>query len=152
VIREVLIVPETKPAKRVIAELRKSSSGHGAGCDEFGSIPGISHWRYLEQVVGITMSSIVRTHRYAADGAVIFERGLNVRSLDAQYNITLPEDPAYARWGDSADQLASSRGGEALNMAILASRLWRWMATRGARQIERILSFERRAKDWRNWG
>ena len=29
-----------------------------------------------------------------ADGAVIFDAALNVRDLDAQYNITLPEDPA----------------------------------------------------------
>jgi putative hemolysin len=34
-----------------------------------------------------------------ADGAVIFDAALNVRDLDAQYNISLPEDPAYATVG-----------------------------------------------------
>ena len=34
-----------------------------------------------------------------ADGAVIFDAALNVRDLDAQYNIALPEDPAYATVG-----------------------------------------------------
>jgi magnesium and cobalt exporter, CNNM family len=34
-----------------------------------------------------------------ADGAVIFDAALNVRDLDAQYGIVLPEDPAYATVG-----------------------------------------------------
>ena len=34
-----------------------------------------------------------------ADGAVVFDAALNVRDLDTQYNITLPEDPAYATVG-----------------------------------------------------
>ena len=49
-----------------------------------------------------------------ADGAVIFDAALNVRDLDAQYNITLPEDPAYATVGGFVlDQLGFiPRGGE----------------------------------------
>jgi putative hemolysin len=49
-----------------------------------------------------------------ADGAVIFDAALNVRDLDSQYNITLPEDPAYATVGGFVmDQLGFiPRGGE----------------------------------------
>jgi len=49
-----------------------------------------------------------------ADGAVIFDAALNVRDLDTQYNITLPEDPAYATVGGFVlDQLGFiPRGGE----------------------------------------
>jgi len=45
---------------------------------------------------------------------VIFDAGLNVRDLDTQYNITLPEDPAYATVGGFVmDQLGFiPRGGE----------------------------------------
>ena len=48
------------------------------------------------------------------DGAVIFDAALNVRDLDAQYNIPLPEDPAYATVGGFVlDQLGFiPRGGE----------------------------------------
>ena len=34
-----------------------------------------------------------------ADGAVIFDAALNVRDLEAQYDIKIPEDPAYATVG-----------------------------------------------------
>jgi putative hemolysin len=49
-----------------------------------------------------------------ADGALIFDAALNVRDLDAQYNITLPEDPAYATVGGFVlDQLGFiPKGGE----------------------------------------
>jgi len=49
-----------------------------------------------------------------ADGALIFDAALNVRDLDTQYNITLPEDPAYATVGGFVlDQLGFiPKGGE----------------------------------------
>jgi putative hemolysin len=45
---------------------------------------------------------------------VIFDAALNVHDLDTQYNITLPEDPAYATVGGFVlDQLGFiPRGGE----------------------------------------
>ena len=45
---------------------------------------------------------------------MIFDAALNVRDLDAQYNIALPEDPAYATVGGFVlDQLGFiPRGGE----------------------------------------
>ena len=49
-----------------------------------------------------------------ADGAVVFDAALNVRDLDTQYGITLPEDSAYATVGGFVlDQLGFiPRGGE----------------------------------------
>ena len=49
-----------------------------------------------------------------ADGAVVFDAALNVRDLDTQYNIPLPEDPAYATVGGFVlDQLGFiPKGGE----------------------------------------
>lgn len=37
-----------------------------------------------------------------ADGAMIFDASLNVRDLEMQYDILLPEDPAYATLGGFA--------------------------------------------------
>jgi len=55
---------------------------------------------------------------------LIFDAALNVRDLDTQYNITVPEDPAYATVGGFVlDQLGFIPKAErVLNMAIFASR------------------------------
>src|SRR5216683_510955 len=55
----------------------------------------------LEQMVGEIHDEfdVVEGPLTLADGALIFDAALNVRDLDAQYGITLPEDPAYATVG-----------------------------------------------------
>jgi putative hemolysin len=117
VLREVLIVPETKPASELLQELRSHHVGMALVVDEFGSILGLVTMEdIIEQVVGEIHDEfdVVERPLTLADGAVIFDAALNVRDLDAQYNITLPEDPAYATVGGFVlDQLAFiPRGGE----------------------------------------
>ena len=117
VLREVLIVPETKPVSELLQELRTRHIGMAMIVDEFGSILGLVTLEdILEQVVGEIHDEfdVVERPLTLADGAVIFDAALNVRDLDAQYNITLPEDPAYATVGGFAlDQLGFiPRGGE----------------------------------------
>jgi len=117
VIREILIVPETKPASELLAELRSRRVGMALVVDEFGSILGlVTVEDILEQVVGEIYDEfdVVERPLTLADGAVIFDAALNVRDLDAQYNIILPEDPAYATVGGFVlDQLGFiPRGGE----------------------------------------
>lgn len=117
VLREVLIVPETKPAGELLQELRTRHIGMAMVVDEFGSILGLVTLEdILEQVVGEIHDEydVVERPLTLADGAVIFDAALNVRDLDAQYNITLPEDPAYATVGGFVlDQLGFiPRGGE----------------------------------------
>src|SRR5271154_5107001 len=117
VLREVLIVPETKPASELLQELRTRHMGMAMVVDEFGSILGLVTLEdILEQVVGEIHDEfdVVERPLTLADGAVIFDAALNVRDLDAQYNITLPEDPAYATVGGFVlDQLGFiPRGGE----------------------------------------
>jgi putative hemolysin len=85
--------------------------------DEFGSILGLVTLEdILEQVVGEIHDEfdVVERPQKLADGAVVFDAALNVRDLDAQYNITLPDDPAYATVGGFVlDQLGFiPRGGE----------------------------------------
>ena len=102
VLREVLIVPETKPASELLMELRSRHAGMALVVDEFGSILGLVTLEdILEQMVGEIHDEfdVVERPLTLADGAVIFDAAMNVRNLDTQYNITLPEDPAYTTVG-----------------------------------------------------
>ena len=117
VLREILIVPETKPAGELLGELRARHVGMAVVVDEFGSILGlVTIEDLLEQLVGEIHDEfdVVEKPLTLADGAVIFDAALNVHDLDTQYNITLPEDPAYATVGGFVmDQLGFiPRGGE----------------------------------------
>lgn len=117
VLREVLIVPETKPAGELLLELRTHHVGLAIVVDEFGSVLGLVTLEdILEQVVGEIHDEfdVVERPLTLADGAIVFDAALNVRDLDTQYNITLPEDPAYATVGGFVlDQLGFiPRGGE----------------------------------------
>ena len=117
VLREVLIVPETKPASELLLELRTHHVGLAIVVDEFGSVLGLVTLEdILEQVVGEIHDEfdVVERPLTLADGAIIFDAALNVRDLDTQYNISLPEDPAYATVGGFVlDQLGFiPRGGE----------------------------------------
>ena len=146
VIREILIVPETKPASELLSELRNRRVGMALVVDEFGSILGLVTLEdILEQVVGEIDDEfdVVERPLTLADGAVIFDAALNVRDLDAQYNITLPEDPAYATVGGFVlDQLGFiPRGGESFEYGNSRFTVVEMDGKRVARvKIERILS------------
>jgi putative hemolysin len=117
VLREILIVPETKPAGELLSELRGRHIGMAVVVDEFGSVLGLVTMEDLiEQLIGEIHDEfdVVERPLTLSDGAVIFDAALNVRDLDTQYNILLPEDPAYATVGGFVlDQLGFiPRGGE----------------------------------------
>src|SRR4030088_278586 len=117
VLREVLIVPETKPASELLLELRTHHVGMALVVDEFGSILGLVTMEdILEQMVGEIHDEfdVVERPLTLADGALIFDAALNVRDLDTQYNISLADDPAYATVGGFVlDQLGFiPKGGE----------------------------------------
>lgn len=117
VLREILMVPETKPAGELLYELRSRHIGMAIVVDEFGSVLGLVTMEdLLEQLVGEIHDEfdVIEKPLTLADGAVIFDAALNVRDLDSQYNIVLPEDPAYATVGGFVlDQLGFiPRGGE----------------------------------------
>ena len=120
VLREILIVPETKPASELLGELRSRHVGMAMVVDEFGSILGVVTTEdILEQLVGEIHDEfdVVEKPLTLADGAIVFDAALNVRDLDTQYNISLPEDPAYATVGGFVmDQLGFiPRGGESFD-------------------------------------
>lgn len=102
VLRDVLILPESKPASELLAELRTRHAGMAMIVDEFGSIIGLVTLEdVLEQLVGEIRDEFDVFERplTLADGAMVFDAALNVRDLETQYNILLAEDPAYATVG-----------------------------------------------------
>ncbi|MBV8514239.1 MAG: HlyC/CorC family transporter [Acidobacteria bacterium] len=152
VLREVLIVPETKPASELLVELRNHRVGMAVVVDEFGSILGLVTLEdILEQVVGEIHDEfdVVERPQTLADGAIVFDAALNVRDLDTQYNITLPEDPAYATVGGFVlDQLGFiPRGGENFEFDGYRFTVVEMDGRRVARvKIERVLPIAGKSK------
>lgn len=144
VLREVLIVPETKPAGELLQEFKKHHTGMAVVVDEFGSLLGLVTLEdVLEQMVGEIHDEfdVVERPLTLADGAVIFDAALNVRDLDAQYGIILPEDPAYATVGGFVlDQLGFiPKGGESFVFGGLRFTIAEMDGKRVARvKVERV--------------
>jgi magnesium and cobalt exporter, CNNM family len=102
VLRDVLIVPETKPASELLVEFRARRTGLAMVVDEFGSILGLVTLEdILEQMVGEIHDEfdVVERPLVLADGSVIFDAAMKVRDLEAQYNITLADDSSYETVG-----------------------------------------------------
>lgn len=101
-LREVLIVPESKSASELLFELRARRVGLAMVVDEFGSIQGLVTMEdILEQLVGEIHDEfdVERRPLKLPDGAMVFDGAINVRDLSTQYNIVLPEEPAYETLG-----------------------------------------------------
>ncbi|MGC2418946.1 MAG: hemolysin family protein [Candidatus Acidiferrales bacterium] len=118
-LREVLIVPETKPASSLLLEFRTRRIGLAMVVDEFGSILGLVTLEdILEQMVGAIHDEfdVVEQPLSLPDGGMIFDAAITVRDLDAQYNITIPDDPSYETVGGFVLSRLGfiPRGGESL--------------------------------------
>ena len=101
-LRDVLIVPETKRASELLLEFRARRTGLAMIVDEFGSILGLATLEdILEQMVGEIHDEFDVVERPLAltDGSMIFDGATNVRDLETQYNIALPEDTSYETVG-----------------------------------------------------
>jgi CBS domain containing-hemolysin-like protein len=105
ILREVLIMPESKLASELLAEMRTRRINLAMVVDEFGSILGLVTLEdLLEQLVGeihdefdvVEGPLVVGT---GSEAAMIFDGAFGLRDLETQYNIVLPEDPAYATLG-----------------------------------------------------
>ncbi len=104
-VRELLIVPETKPAGELLSEFRARGIGMALVVDEFGSILGLVTLEdVVEQVIGEIHDEfdLVERPLILADGAMVFDASLNVRDFELQYRIALPDDPAYSTLGGFA--------------------------------------------------
>jgi putative hemolysin len=104
-VRELLIVPESKLVGELLIEMRTRRISLAMVVDEFGSILGLATLEdVLEQMVGeihdefdvVQLPQIVGT---GSDAALVFDGGFGLRDLATQYDINLPDDPAYATLG-----------------------------------------------------
>jgi len=98
-LREVVIVPETKPASELLRELLARRMGLAMIVDEFGSILGLATLEdILEQMIGEIHDEfdVVERPLTLPDGSMIFDAAINVRDLETQYNIAIPEDASYS--------------------------------------------------------
>ncbi len=98
-LREVAIVPETKPASELLRELLARHIGMAMIVDEFGSILGLATLEdILEQMIGEIHDEfdVVERPLTLPDGSMIFDGATNVRDLEVQHNIVVPEDPSYS--------------------------------------------------------
>ncbi len=97
VLRDVLIVPETKPAIELLVEFRSHRTGLAMAVDEFGTILGLVTLEdILEQMVGEIHDEfdVVEHPLTLADGSVIFDASLKIHDL-SQFHVNLPEDFVY---------------------------------------------------------
>jgi putative hemolysin len=102
VLRDVLIVPESKPVSELLLEFRSRRTGLAMVVDEFGSILGLATLEdILEQMVGEIHDEfdVVERPLNLPDGGMIFDAGIKIRELEARYNILVPEDPSYETIG-----------------------------------------------------
>jgi CBS domain containing-hemolysin-like protein len=101
-LRDALIVPETKPASELLIEFRARRSGLAMVVNEFGNILGLVTLEdILEQMVGEIHDEfdVVERPITLPDGSMVFDASLKVRDIDAQHDIKLPDDPAYETIG-----------------------------------------------------
>ena len=104
-LRELLIVPESKLAGELLIEMRARRISLAMVVDEFGSILGLVTLEdVLEQMVGEIHDEfdIVQGPQIVGTGpemAMVFDGAVGLRDLETQYEIKLPEDPAYSTLG-----------------------------------------------------
>jgi putative hemolysin len=101
-LRDALIVPETKPLSELLLEFRSRRTELAMVVDEFGSILGLATLEdILEQMVGEIHDEfdVVERPMILPDGGMIFDGAVNVRELETQHNIALPEDSSYETIG-----------------------------------------------------
>jgi putative hemolysin len=124
-LRELLIVPESKLAGELLLEMRARRITLAMVVDEFGSILGlITLEDVLEQMVGEIHDEfdVVQAPQIVGTGtemAMVFDGAIGLRDLEMQYEIKLPEDPAYSTLGGFvlAHLGFIPRGGESFEFA-----------------------------------
>jgi len=102
IMRDVLVVPETKPVIDLLAEFRQRKRHLAIVVDEYGSTVGlVTVEDALEQIVGeIEDEFDVTVQPHLLDtGALVLEGGANVRDLESHLRIRLPRDEGFETLG-----------------------------------------------------
>jgi len=102
IMRDVLVVPETKPVLDLLAEFRQRKRHLAIVVDEYGSTVGlVTVEDALEQIVGeIEDEFDISVQPHLLDtGALVLEGGANVRDLESHLHIRLPRDEGFETLG-----------------------------------------------------
>ena len=102
VMRDVLVVPETKPVIDLLAEFRERKRHLAIVVDEYGSTVGlVTVEDALEQIVGEIEDEfdVAVQPRLLETGELILEGGANVRDLDSHLHIRLPREEGFETLG-----------------------------------------------------
>lgn len=96
VMREVLVVPETKPVLDLLQEFQQRRRHLAIVVDEFGSTVGlVTVEDAIEQLVGEVEDEFdvaAKTTLTSASGGVVLDGSVNLRDLETQMNWSLPRD------------------------------------------------------------
>jgi putative hemolysin len=97
IMRDVLVVPETKPITNLLAEFKKSRRHLAVVVDEFGSTAGvITVEDVLEQVVGEIEDEFDITPQPLTPGAsMVLDGSVTIRDLESTYQLALPKDEGF---------------------------------------------------------
>jgi putative hemolysin len=100
VMHDVLVVPETKSLLDLLGEFQQHKRHLAVVVDEFGSTAGvISVEDVLEQLVGELEDEfdVASTQPAVADAnaPLVLDGTINIRDLEAQYDLKLPQDEGY---------------------------------------------------------
>jgi CBS domain containing-hemolysin-like protein len=97
IMRDVLVVPETKPITDLLMEFKKSRRHLAVVVDEFGSTAGVVTVEdVLEQVVGEIEDEFDITPQPLTPGAsMVLDGTATIRDLETLYQLQLPKDEGF---------------------------------------------------------
>ena len=98
IMRDVLVVPETKALPDLLVEFKKRKRHLAVVVDEFGSTAGVvTAEDVLEQLVGEIEDEFDVPPEALAPGAttMVLDGSTNIRDLESQYKIVLPRDEGF---------------------------------------------------------
>lgn len=97
IMREVLVVPETKPLPDLLMDFKKRKKHIAVVVDEFGSTAGlVSVEDVLEQLVGeIEDEFDIAPQALVAVGSMTLDGATSIRDLESQFRLELPRDEGY---------------------------------------------------------
>jgi putative hemolysin len=98
VMREVLVVPETKPLPDLLMEFKQRKRHLAVVVDEFGTTAGVVTVEdILEQLVGEIEDEydISEPVFEPGDASMVLNGAVNIRDLESQYHVSLPRDEGF---------------------------------------------------------
>jgi CBS domain containing-hemolysin-like protein len=103
IMREVLVVPETKPLTDLLEEFKRRKRHLAVVVDEFGSTAGVVTVEdVLEELVGEIEDEYdvpEQSALIAGGTSMVLDGGVNIRDLESQYRIRLPRDEGFETLG-----------------------------------------------------